>query len=141
MEETYALPEDSLPCTSGVPGIPFYSKFTAAVDAGILSHRGSQFFPTRRTQEWRPHLLSIGWSKYGWLQDKAAAALLHGGEKYRSNSLNRELGTAVGSSPHPWGEEGNPCHDTLAASFAAAPEGREGMENGSRLTGWRGTRL
>jgi hypothetical protein len=68
-----------------------------------------------------------GWSKDRWLQDKAAAALLHGGEKYRFYSLNRELGTAVGSSPHPWAEAGNPCHDTLAVSFAAAPRGPEGL--------------
>jgi hypothetical protein len=68
-----------------------------------------------------------GWSKDGWLQDKAAGSLLHGGEKYRSYSLNRELGTAVGGPPHPLGEINEPCHDTLVVSFTAAPEGREGL--------------
>lgn len=68
-----------------------------------------------------------GWSKDGWLQDKAAASLLRGGEKFRFYSLNREVGTGMGSPPFFLGKEDEPCHDTLAVSFAAAPEGREGL--------------
>lgn len=68
-----------------------------------------------------------GWSGDGWLEDKPAAALLRGGEKYRFYSLDKEAGTGTGSSPHPYGEEDDPCHDTLAVSFGAAPEGREGL--------------
>jgi len=68
-----------------------------------------------------------GWSKDGWLKDKAAASLLWGGEKYRFYSLNKEVGTGVGNPPHPFGEKDDPCHETLVVSFGAAPEGREGL--------------
>ncbi|MHC1726661.1 MAG: hypothetical protein AB9866_11715 [Syntrophobacteraceae bacterium] len=68
-----------------------------------------------------------GWSKDGWLEDKAAASLLRGGEKYRFYTLNGEVGTGMGSAAHSFGEEGDPCYDTTAVSFTAAPAGREGL--------------
>lgn len=68
-----------------------------------------------------------GWSKGGWLDDKAAAPLLRGGERYRFYSLNGEAGTGTGSLPHSVGDENDPCHETLAVSFPAAPGGGEGL--------------
>jgi hypothetical protein len=68
-----------------------------------------------------------GWSKGGWLEDKVVASLLRGGEKYRFYSLNGEVGVGTGGLPAPLGSEDEPCHDTLAVSFPAAPEGREGL--------------
>jgi hypothetical protein len=68
-----------------------------------------------------------GWSKDGWLHDKTAARLLRGGETYRFFSLTGELGAALGSPPHPFAEEGDPCHETLAVSFAASPVNAGGL--------------
>lgn len=59
-----------------------------------------------------------GWSKDGWMHDKAAARLLRGGETYRFYSLTGELGDAPGSPPAPLGE---PCTETLGVSFASLP--------------------
>ena len=58
-----------------------------------------------------------GWSRDGWLANHVAASLLRGGETYRFYSLDKEVGAGTGSSPHPFGEENDPCHDTLAVSF------------------------
>lgn len=68
-----------------------------------------------------------GWSKDGWLQDQAAARLLRGQETYRFYSLTGKLGAAPGSPPAPFGEKGDPCHETLAVSFATSPVSRGGM--------------
>ena len=68
-----------------------------------------------------------GWFKDGWGQDKAAARLLQGQETYRFYSLTGELGAAPGTPPAPFGEEGNPCHDTLAASFTTSPVSAGGL--------------
>jgi hypothetical protein len=68
-----------------------------------------------------------GWSKDGWLQDKAAATLLRGGEKYRIFNLSGEAGIAIGSLPFPLGKENEPCHDTLAISFADPLEIKDGL--------------
>ena len=68
-----------------------------------------------------------GWSKDGWLQDKAAASLLRGGEKYRFYNLTGEVGVAVGSPPSFLGKEGEPCHDTLEVSFAHPPGVQGGL--------------
>lgn len=68
-----------------------------------------------------------GWSKDGWLQDKAAASLLRSGETYRFYSLTGELGAALGSPPHPLSEKGDPCHKTLAVSFATSPKSTGGL--------------
>ena len=64
-----------------------------------------------------------GWSPKGWLQDKAAASLLRGQEPYRFYSLTGEMGTAVGSRPFLFQEEG-PCPETLAVTFADPPVGQ-----------------
>jgi len=68
-----------------------------------------------------------GWSKDGWLPDKAAARFLRGGETYRFYGLTGELGAALGSPPHPMGEEDDPCHETLAVSFANSPVNAGGL--------------
>jgi hypothetical protein len=68
-----------------------------------------------------------GWSKDGWLHDKAAARMLRGGETYRFYSLTGKLGNASGSPPAPFGEEGDPCHETLAVSFATSPVNAGGL--------------
>lgn len=57
-----------------------------------------------------------GWFKDGWDQ-----------ETYRFYSLTGELGAAPGTPPAPFGEEGNPCHDTLAPSFTTSPVSAGGL--------------
>ncbi len=68
-----------------------------------------------------------GWSGKAWLQDKAAAVFVRGGEKYRFYNLTGELGVAPGGPPSAFGEEGDPCNETLALSFAAHPRIKGGF--------------
>jgi hypothetical protein len=63
----------------------------------------------------------LGGSASGrWLQPKAAARLLRGGEKYRLYTLTRAVGRAVGSRAHSAGE---PCPETLEVKIAPMPRG------------------
>lgn len=68
-----------------------------------------------------------GWSGNVWLQDKAAASFVRGGEKYRFYNLTGELSVAVGDPPSAFGEEGDPCHETSAVFFAAPPKIKGGF--------------
>ena len=62
-----------------------------------------------------------GWSGKAWLQDKAAAPLVRGGERYRFYDLTGALGVAAGDLPSAFGAEGEPCYETLTVSFGAPP--------------------
>lgn len=62
-----------------------------------------------------------GWSGKAWLQDKAAAPLVRGGERYRFYDLTGVLGSAAGDLPSAFGEEGEPCYETMTVSFGAPP--------------------
>jgi hypothetical protein len=66
-----------------------------------------------------------GWSGKAWLQDKAAAPLVHGGERYRLYDLTGALGVAAGDLPSAFGAEGEPCYETLTVSFGAPPRIRD----------------
>jgi hypothetical protein len=90
---------------AGPPAVPAFCPVVATHNAGGGSFTG--------------YLLG-GWSRDGWLHDQAAARLLRGGETYRVYNLTGELGTALGSPPHPFGEEGDPCHETLAVTLSTS---------------------
>lgn len=62
-----------------------------------------------------------GWSGKAWLQGKAAAPLVHGGERYRFYDLTGALGVAAGDLPSAFGSEGDPCSETLTVSFGTPP--------------------
>ena len=57
-----------------------------------------------------------------WVQPKAAAGLIPGGENYRLYTLTGEVGNSVGGKPAK-GEEG-PCSDTLYVTLTPFPAGR-----------------
>jgi len=57
-----------------------------------------------------------------WIQPKAAAGLIPGGENYRLYTLTGEVGNSVGGKPAK-GEEG-PCSDTLYVTLTPFPAGR-----------------
>lgn len=65
-----------------------------------------------------------GWDQGKWLNDKAAARLLQGGEAYRFYSLTGELGEAPGGRPTSLEA---PCPETLGVAFTTAPASAGGV--------------